>query len=490
MITSSIHEADLFDMHGRPDKDIGLMNDIVKSLEQEYFPELYFKNAPGLDFPPSPLAQSDCTGLSRSNFPAWDMPNFYAAEHDLDVYSIRRDFPILSEKIDGKDLIWFDNAATTQKPQCVIDRVKYYYEHENSNVHRAAHTLAARSTDAYEGARETAASFLHAANPEEIVFVRGTTEAINLVAHAYGLPMLCKDDEILVSTLEHHANIVPWQMVCARTGAKIKVIPVDESGQIDLSAYRSLLNANTKIVAFTHVSNALGTITPAQEMVQMAHRVSAKVLIDGAQAVAHVPVDVQSLDCDFYVFSGHKVFGPTGIGVLYAKGEILEDMQPYQGGGSMISDVTFEKTSYKKPPHRFEAGTGNIADAIGLGAALVYVDRIGKERISAYEHALYQYAEEALRSIYGLTFIGYGPNRTSVLPFVCKNIAPDQIGAALNREGIAVRTGHHCAQPILRRFGHESTVRVSLALYNTYNEVDRLTDVLRAVSFPSPVYSY
>ena len=478
MITNS-HEESIFDIYGRPDQDIGLINDIVRSLEREYFPEFRRSGMSVAGFSPSPLTQTDHIESFQPNWPAFNV--LHTAGHDLDVCSIRRDFPILSEKIDGKDLIWFDNAATTQKPQCVIDRIKYYYEHENSNVHRAAHTLAARSTDAYEGARATTAAFLHAATPDEIVFVRGTTEAINLVAHAYGLHTLCNDDEILVSMLEHHANIVPWQMVCTRTGAKLRVMPVDESGQIDMPAYRSLLNTNTKIVAFTHVSNALGTLTPAQEMVQMAHRVGAKVLIDGAQAVAHERVDVQNLDCDFYAFSGHKVFGPTGIGVLYTKGEVLNNMQPYQGGGSMIADVTFEKTSYKKPPHRFEAGTGNIADAIGLGAALAYVDRIGQERISAYEHALYLYAEEALRTINGLTFLGYGANRTSILPFVCKNVSPEQIGAALNREGIAVRTGHHCAQPILRRFGYESTVRVSLALYNTYEEIDCLSEALRAV---------
>lgn len=469
------------------------MNDILVSLISEYFPEFYLKRDTSQpDFSPSPLA---CCTKNLMDFqsvlPALDMPNSLLTGHLLDVNAIRRDFPILFERIDGKNLVWFDNAATTQKPWSVIERIKYFYEHENSNVHRAAHTLAARTTDAYEGARAKAAAFLHAASPGEIVFVRGTTEGINLVAQSYGLHTLSKDDEILLTLLEHHANIVPWQMVCARTGAKLKVIPVDDSGQVNLFEYKNQLSAKTKIVAFTHVSNAIGTVTPAAEMVHLAHLYGAKVLIDGAQAAAHRKVDVQQLDCDFYVFSGHKVFGPTGVGVLYAKAALLNFMQPYQGGGSMIADVTFEKTSYKKPPHRFEAGTGSIADAIGLGAALEYITRIGLPRIAEYEHHLYQYGEEALRSVNGLSLIGAAKDRTSILPFVLKNISSEEVGAALNKEGIAVRTGHHCAQPILRNFGQENTVRVSLAVYNTISEIDFLVSVLKQMTLSAThIYTF
>lgn len=470
-----------------------VMKDILVPLTREYFSEFYpQRDALRPDFPPSPLAchTKDFTGF-QPVLSGLDIPDFLSAEHWLDVNAIRRDFPILFEKIDGKNLVWFDNAATTQKPRSVIDRLKFFYEHENSNVHRAAHTLAARTTDAYEGARAKAAAFLHAASPDEIVFVRGATEGINLVAQSYGLHTLSGDDEILLTLLEHHANIVPWQMVCARTGAKIKVIPVDESGQVNLYEYKNQLSAKTKIVAFTHVSNAIGTLIPAAEMVHLAHRYGAKVLIDGAQAAAHRKVDVQELDCDFYVFSGHKVFGPTGIGVLYAKAALLDSMQPYQGGGSMIADVTFEKTSYKKPPHRFEAGTGSIADAIGLGAALDYITRIGLPRISEYEHRLYTHGEEALRSVNGLTLIGAAKDRTSILPFVLKNISPEEAGAALNKEGIAVRTGHHCAQPILRNFGQENTVRVSLAVYNTTSEIDFLVSVLKQMTLSNArIYSF
>jgi cysteine desulfurase/selenocysteine lyase len=480
MITNS-HKANGCSVTDGYDQDQSLINEILLSLGREYFSEFYQqRDTPGLDYPLSPLACcQNIAALSQFDLSELNVPYKPAVEHVLDVNAVRRDFPILSEKIDGKNLVWFDNAATTQKPRPVIERIKYFYEHENSNVHRAAHTLAARTTDAYESARSRVASFLHAASTDEIVFVRGTTEGINLVAQTYGLSALSRDDEVVLSLLEHHANIVPWQMVCARTGARIKVIPVDEGGQIDLSEYRKLLSAKTKIVAFTHVSNSLGILTPAAEMVHMAHQYGAKVLIDGAQAVAHRKVDVRELDCDFYVFSGHKVFGPTGVGVLYAKAAILNSMQPYQGGGSMIEDVTFDNTTYKKPPHRFEAGTGSIADAIGLAAALDYITGIGLKRISEYEHFLYMHGEEALRSINGLTLIGDAEGRTSILPFVSDRMPPEEIGAILNKEGIAVRTGHHCAQPILRKFGHESTVRISLALYNTINEIDFLVSVLR-----------
>ncbi len=395
------------------------------------------------------------------------------------VDAVRRDFPILSEKINGKQLIWFDNAATTQKPACVIDRLDYFYRHENSNVHRGAHTLATRATDAFEAARETACRFLHAASPKEIIFVRGTTEAVNLIARTYGKQNIEEGDEILISHLEHHANIVPWQLLCEEKGAILRVIPVDDTGQINLMEYGKLLNEKTKLVSLAHVSNALGTIVPIREMARLAHGFGAKVFIDGAQAVSHLAVDVTELDSDFYAFSGHKIYGPTGIGVLYVKWEILKELPPYQGGGNMISDVTFEKTGYQDPPARFEAGTGNIADAVGLGAALDYVSDIGPDRIFAYEHALTEYAMEAMQSVPGLSLIGTAEQKTAILSFVLNGIANGETGKALNAEGIAVRTGHHCAQPILRRFGLESTVRPSVAFYNTTDEIDRMVHALR-----------
>ncbi len=392
----------------------------------------------------------------------------------FDVNAVRRDFPILQERVNGRQLIWLDNAATTQKPQAVIDRLSYFYEHENSNVHRAAHELAARSTDAYDAAREKVRRFLNAGSTREIVFVRGATEAINLVAKSWGAQNIQAGDEIVVSHLEHHANIVPWQMLCAEKGAKLRVAPVDNQGQILLDEYEKLLGPKTKLVAFTQVSNALGTVTPVPEMVAIAHRYGAKVLVDGAQAVSHMRVDVQAYDCDFYVFSGHKVFAPTGIGVVYGKEEVLQATPPWQGGGNMIVDVTFEKTVYHPAPFRFEAGTGSIADAVGLGAAIDYLDRIGMENVARYEHDLLVYATEALQRIPGLHLIGTAREKASVLSFVLDGFTNDEVGQALNKEGIAVRTGHHCAQPILRRFGLESTVRPSLAFYNTCEEIDAL----------------
>ncbi len=399
----------------------------------------------------------------------------------FDVHAVRRDFPILRERVNGQPLAWLDNAATTQKPQVVIDRISEFYSHENSNIHRAAHELAARATDAYEKARKTVANFLHASSPEEIVFVRGSTEAINLVAKSWGQQNIGKDDEIVITWLEHHANIVPWKQLCDVTGAVLRVAPVDDNGQVLLDEYTRLLNPRTKLVSFTQVSNALGTITPAQEMIELAHRVGAKVLLDAAQSVSHLSVDVQALNCDWLVFSGHKIFGPTGIGVLYGKAEILEATQPWQGGGNMIEDVTFERIIYQPAPARFEAGTGNIADAVGLGTALEYLQRIGVPNVARYEHELLGYAIEALRGINGLRLIGTAAEKTSVLSFVLKGHSTEDVGAALNKAGIAVRSGHHCAQPILRRFGLESTVRPSLAFYNTYEEIDRLVSVVRQV---------
>ncbi len=396
------------------------------------------------------------------------------ASAPFDVNAIRRDFPILQERINGRQLIWLDNAATTQKPQAVIDRLAYFYAHENSNVHRAAHTLAARSTDAYEAARKKTARFLNAPGQENIIFVRGATEAINLVAQSWGRRNIQKDDEIVITWLEHHANIVPWQMLCSEKGARLRVVPVDNTGQVLLDEYEKLLNPRTKIVSITQVSNALGTITPVTEMTEMAHRHGARVLVDGAQAVSHMPVDVQAIDCDFYVFSGHKVFAPTGIGVVYGKQDVLEATPPWQGGGNMIADVTFEKTLYQPPPLRFEAGTGNIADAVGLGAAIDYVQKIGMNNIARYEHDLLVYATDSLNQIPGLHLIGTAREKAGVLSFVLDGFRTEDIGSALNQEGIAVRAGHHCAQPILRRFGVESTVRPSLAFYNTCEEIDAL----------------
>jgi cysteine desulfurase/selenocysteine lyase len=399
----------------------------------------------------------------------------------FDVLAVRRDFPILQETVHGKPLIWLDNAATTQKPQAVIDRLAHFYQHENSNIHRAAHELAARATDAYEAARDKVARFLRASSRDEIVFVRGATEAINLVAQSWGRRHIGQGDEIVITWLEHHANIVPWQQLCAETGARLRVAPVDDHGQVRLDEYERLFNSRTRLAAFTQVSNALGTVTPVKEMVEIAHRHGARVLVDGAQAVSHLRVDVRALDCDWYVFSGHKVFGPTGIGVLYGKLDLLNAAPPWQGGGNMIQDVTFERTLYHPAPARFEAGTGNIADAVGLGAALDYVERIGLENIGRYEHELLAYATRGLEAIPGLRLIGTAPDKAGVLSFVLQGFRSEEVGQALNREGIAVRSGHHCAQPILRRFGQESTVRPSLAFYNTCEEIDALVAALRRI---------
>ncbi|MFJ6083407.1 family 2A encapsulin nanocompartment cargo protein cysteine desulfurase [Streptomyces sp. NPDC092369] len=400
----------------------------------------------------------------------------------FDVHAVRRDFPILSELVNGRPLIWLDNAATTQKPQAVIDRLAEFYSRENSNIHRAAHELAARATDAYEGARNTVARFVGAGSAEEIVFVRGTTEAINLVAKAWGPRNLRAGDEIVLSHLEHHANIVPWQMIAQQTGAVIRVIPVDDDGQVLLDEYSALLSDRTKLVAVTQLSNALGTVVPVEQIIATAHRAGARVLVDAAQSVPHLPIDVSALDADFLVFSGHKLFGPTGIGVLYAKREVLEDMPPWEGGGNMITDVTFEKSSYQPPPGRFEAGTGNIADAVGLAAAIDYVERIGLPNIAAHEHTLLEHATEGLRGVPGLRLIGTAPNKASIASFVLDGYEPAEVGTALNEEGIAVRSGHHCAQPILRRYGLEATVRPSFAFYNTHEEVDTLITVVHRLA--------
>ncbi|MFM7023757.1 MAG: family 2A encapsulin nanocompartment cargo protein cysteine desulfurase [Flavobacteriales bacterium] len=417
----------------------------------------------------------DQKSLSSENFHGLVRPPF-------DVNLIKQDFPILNQQVNGHSLVWLDNAATTQKPRQVIERISQFYKYENSNIHRAAHELAARSTDAYEGARKKVQLFLNAASVNEIVFVRGATEAINLVAQSWGEQHLKEGDEIIVSYLEHHANIVPWQQLVAKKGVKLRVIPVDDDGQLLLDEYAKLLNNKTKIVAVTQVSNALGTITPVKKITELAHHYGAKVLVDGAQAVSHLRADVRDINCDWYVFSGHKVFGPTGIGVLYGKEALLNETQPWQGGGNMIADVTFENTKYQNAPARFEAGTGNIADAVGLGAAIDYVNSIGIDLINQYEHYLLLYATKLIKEVKGLRLIGTAKDKASVLSFTLEGFKTEEVGAALNKQGIAVRSGHHCAQPILRRFGLESTVRPSLAFYNTCSDVDHLVKVLHHLS--------
>ncbi|MDR1868934.1 MAG: cysteine desulfurase [Treponema sp.] len=471
----------------------------IASWAQEYFPEYreagkfvslqdgvqdaFVNERPA--FSPAVVSHNEAknTFLSNHAVSAADSQNarqVFAGGRSIEA--IRADFPILSQKVDGKDLVWLDNGATTQKPRQVIDRLSYFYENENSNVHRGAHTLAARATDAYEAARQTTANFLGAPSPENIVFVRGTTEAINLAANAYVKPLLNPGDEIILTLLEHHANIVPWQLIAEETGALIRVVPVDSSGQLIMSEYEKLFNRNTKFVSATHVSNALGTITPVYELVQIAHSHGVRILIDGAQSVSHIPVNVTSLDPDFYVFSGHKIFAPTGIGALYGKADALEQAVPYQGGGNMIADVTFERTIYNPPPSKFEAGTGNIADAAGLGAALDYVSSIGLQNIFHYEHELLQYATKELTKIKGLKLIGTAAEKASVLSFVLDGHSVPDIGKYLSSKGIAVRAGHHCAQPILRHFGLEATVRPTLALYNNYADVDALVRALRELT--------
>lgn len=400
----------------------------------------------------------------------------------FDVDTLRRDFPILQERVGGHQLVWLDNAATTHKPNAVIDRISHFYRHENSNIHRAAHELAARATNAYEEARETVRRYIGAAKTEEIVFVRGTTEAINLVAFAWGDRFIGEGDEIVITNLEHHANTVPWQQLAQRKGAILKVAPVDDRGTLLLGELEKLLGPRTKLVAATQVSNALGTITPVKEIVALGHRYGARVLIDGAQSVPHTAVDVQDIGADFFVFSGHKIFGPTGIGVLYGREDALAETPPWQSGGNMIADVTYERSIFQGPPNKFEAGTGNIADAVGLGEALRYVERVGIHRIAQFEHRLLEYTTPQLASIPGLRIIGTSPEKASVISFVLKGQDTIRVGQRLNDVGIAVRAGHHCAQPILRRLGVETTVRPSFAFYNTFDEADRLIDAVRWIA--------
>jgi cysteine desulfurase/selenocysteine lyase len=390
------------------------------------------------------------------------------------IEKIRQDFPVLQQKVHGKPLVYFDNAATTQKPQVVVDTIAHYYLTENSNVHRGVHFLSDAATQAYETARSRVRQFLNAAHDREIIFTRGTTEGINLVAASYGRSRIKAGDEILISAMEHHSNIVPWQMLCEEKGATLRVIPINDAGELQLEEYERLLSDRTKLVAITYVSNALGTVNPVRRIVAMAHRRGIPVLVDGAQATPHLPVDVQDLDCDFYAFSGHKVFGPTGIGILYGKTDLLEAMPPYQGGGEMISAVTFEKTIYNSLPHKFEAGTPHIAGVVGLAAAIEYVERIGLNQIAAYENELLAYGSDLLSAIPGLTIIGTAKEKAGVLSFVLRDIHAHDVGTILDHEGIAIRAGHHCAMPVMKRFGVPATARASLAFYNTREELEAL----------------
>ena len=399
----------------------------------------------------------------------------------FDVERIREDFPVLKQTIHGKPLVYLDNAATAQKPYAVIEAIRKFHEVDCANIHRGVHELSQRSTAAYEGTRAKMKRFLNARSKSELIFVRGTTEGINLVASSWGHKNVREGDEIIISAMEHHSNIVPWQMVCEATGAKLRVIPINDRGELILEEYARLLNPHTKMVAVTHVSNALGTINPVGEIIAMAHRTGALALIDGAQAAPHLKVDVQALDADFYALSGHKMVGPTGIGILYGKSKLLNAMPPYQGGGDMIKTVTFEKTTYADLPYKFEAGTPNIAGGIGLGAAVDYLSHIGLDRIAAYEHELLVYGTQALEQIPGLRMIGTAREKAAVLSFVIEGIHPHDIGTVLDRMGIAVRTGHHCAQPVMDRFGVPATTRASLAFYNTVQEIDALAAGLRKV---------
>jgi len=392
----------------------------------------------------------------------------------FDVYKVRDDFPILKQRVNGNPLIYLDNGATSQKPQSVIDSIVDYYTTTNSNVHRGVHTLSQRATDRYEGTRTKVRQFINAGEDREIIFTRNTTEGINLVAHSYGRKNVGPGDDIIVSNMEHHSNIVPWQILCEEKGANLRVVPIDDTGELLMDEYERLLSPRTKLVSITHVSNALGTILPAAEIVRMAHAHGAPVLLDGAQAVPHMPVDMKELDCDFYVFSGHKLFGPTGIGILYGKAEYLEAMPPFLGGGEMIKSVTFEKTIYNDLPYKFEGGTPDIAGAIGLGAAIDYVNNLGFDQITAHEAELLRYATQALSSIAGLKLIGTAPHKAGIISFVMDIAHPHDIGTILDEQGIAIRTGHHCAQPVMARFQIPATARASMAFYNTKEDIDAL----------------
>ena len=398
-----------------------------------------------------------------------------------DVERIRADFPVLRQTVNGKPLVYLDNGASSQVPQVVIDRGSLYLEQEHSNIHRGVHYLSQKATTAYEGAREKVKRFINAREAKECIFVRGTTEGINLVMHGYGRKFIGNGDEIIISAMEHHSNIVPWQMLCEEKGARLRVIPMNDAGELLLDEYDALLNERTKLVAVMHVSNALGTINPVREMIEQAHKYGVPVLIDGAQSAPHMPIDVQDLDCDFYAFSGHKMFAPTGSGVIYGKAALLEQMNPFQGGGDMIKSVTFEKTIYADLPNKFEAGTPAIASQIGLGAAIDYLNSIGREQAAAHEQELLRYATERISAIEGVHIIGTAREKASVLSFIIDDIHPHDIGTILDQEGIAVRAGHHCAQPVMQRFNVPATARASFAFYNTREEIDILARTVEKV---------
>ncbi|MFQ5968625.1 MAG: SufS family cysteine desulfurase [Acidimicrobiia bacterium] len=404
-----------------------------------------------------------------------------AARKPYDVYRIREDFPILKQQVRGKPLVYLDSAASSQKPKRVLDAITRLYSEDYSNVHRGVHELSQRSTKAYEDARLKVRRFINAASEREIIFVRGTTEAINLVAHTFGREEVRAGDEVLITTMEHHSNIVPWQILCEEKGAHLRVAPINDRGELIMEELEKLLSPKTKLVAMAHVSNALGTINPVREVIGMAHAQNIPVLLDAAQAVPHLPIDVRELDVDFFAFSSHKMFGPSGVGVLYGKEALLDAMPPYQGGGDMISSVTFEKTTYNRLPYKFEAGTPNIADVVGLGVAIDYLDEIGMDAIGPYEHELLTYGTEALSEIPGLTIVGQAREKAAVLSFALKGIHPHDVGTILDQDGIAVRTGHHCAQPVMERFGLPATARASLALYNTKEEIDLLVEGIHKV---------
>ena len=403
------------------------------------------------------------------------------AANMFDVESVRAEFPILAQEVNGRPLVYLDNGATSQKPRRVIDAIRRYYESDNANVHRGLHALSERATNAYEGARDTVRVFLNAADRREIVFVRGATEGLNLVAQGWARPRLAPGDEIVVTTMEHHSNIVPWQLLCRQTGARLRVAPIHDSGELDMEAFAGLVNERTKVVAAAHVSNALGTVNPVREIIAMAHDAGAVAVLDGAQAAPHGPVDVRALGCDFYVFSSHKCYGPTGMGVLYGRAERLEEAEPYQGGGDMIRTVSFEESTWNDLPYKFEAGTPNIAGAIGLGAAIEFVTALGMDAIAAHEHEILEYATAALGEMDGIRIIGTAPEKAGIVSFVVEGVHPHDVGTIVDRNGVAIRAGHHCAMPLMRRYGVPATSRASLALYNTRADIDALVSGLRKV---------
>ncbi len=456
--------------NNRPDTKTANSNSVLGFAQPESLatPDFYFLKS----HQPSGKSPAACQSYPKNTAP---IPKF-------DIDGVRRDFPALHQFVNGHPLIWLDNAATTHKPQAVIDATAQFYSRDNSNIHRAAHTISTRATELFEAGREKVRKFLGAADAKEIIFVRGSTEAINLVAQSYGRKSIGAGDEIIISELEHHANIVPWQLLAEQTGATVRVIPINDRGELILDEYVKLLGPRTKIVSVAHVSNSLGTINPVEQIIALAHARGVPVLIDGAQSTPHLPVNVTALDADFYVFSGHKIFAPTGIGALYGKAALLEAMPPWQGGGHMIQDVRFEKTVYKSAPEKFEAGTPDIAGVVGLGAAIDYLFKVGIPAIAAYEHALLEYATHALATIPGLQPIGTAANKASVLSFVIPGVSNESIARQLDKQGIAVRAGHHCAQPAIRHFGLETSVRPSLAFYNTREEVDALVRSLRALN--------